>query len=676
MTKCLMDNLNEEQRYAVHFNGKHLLVLAGAGTGKTHTIISRARKLIEEDGVDPKRIVILSFTRKSAQEIASRIKVGLDSSITKGLIGRTFHSWCNELIHSFKNAFFAENFILMDEDDRESCFKLLYGRKVQKIEGEKISPKEISSVFSFMVNKQCSLSDAIRNKYVGLRQKDNNGEYISDISEYKTFFEEIIRKYITYKNEHRYLDYDDLLLIVSKTLKQNNKIRDFVTSRFDHILVDEMQDTNPLQYELLSSFYEKCHLFCVGDDAQSIYGFRGADFETIHNFTSTVPDSKACKLTLNYRSTQELLDLSNWLLEQSPLNYDKKLKAFRGSGNKPVFIHYDNEWDQANDITDKILNSVHMENMKFKNNMVISRTTFGLREVEGCCVRKKIPYMLFGGSGLMQSAHVRDVASAMRIVANHRDELAWMRYLMLWKGIGEVTASKIIGKILKAHSLDESLMVLRAEKIDNEISDVLIGFSDCMNNVVMAIDGALKGMEKLLERKYESQWGEWRKNDFTILKEVALECGNISEFIAEYVLDPRAETTLKGQSKKEDCVILTTIHQSKGLEAEHCYIVNVSPFSYPSSRAVSEGEESVEEERRCLYVAMTRAKDSLFLYRNAITAHVQTSSEDTNNNDKYFLNGISENLAEYVYIGKQQQLNTLYQQEPPQLDLESFYNFE
>lgn len=676
MAKRVMDNLNEEQRYAVNFSGKHLLVLAGAGTGKTHTIISRARKLIEEDGVDPKRIVILSFTRKSAQEIASRIKVGLDSSITKGLIGRTFHSWCNELIHGFKNAFVDENFILMDEDDRESCFKLLYGRKVQKIEGEKVHPKEISSVFSFMVNKQCSLSDAIRNHYVGLRQKDNNGEYIHDISEYKTFFEEIIRKYIAYKKERRYLDYDDLLLIVSKTLKRNNKVRDFVTSRFDHILIDEMQDTNPLQYELLSSFYDKCHLFCVGDDAQSIYGFRGADFETIHNFTNAVPDSKACKLTLNYRSTQELLDLSNWLLEQSPLNYDKKLKAFRGSGNKPVIIHYDNVWDQANDITAKILNSVHKENMKFKNNMVISRTTFGLREVEGCCVRKKIPYMLFGGSGLMQSAHVRDVASAMRIVANHKDELAWMRYLTLWNGIGDVTASKIIGKILETNSLEDSLMVLMEEKIDNKISEVLIDISDCMNNVVMAIEGALRGMEKLLKRKYESQWVEWRKNDFSILKEVALGCGNISEFIAEYVLDPKAETTRKGQSQKEDCVILTTIHQSKGLEAERCYIVNVSPFSYPSSRSVNQGEESIEEERRCLYVAMTRAKDSLFLYRNVLTAHVQTGSKDTNINDRYFLNGISENLAEYVIISKQQHRSMQYQQEPPQVDLESFYNFE
>lgn len=688
MAKCVMDNLNEEQQYAVNFSGKHLLVLAGAGTGKTHTIISRARKLIEEDGVAPKRIVILSFTRKSAQEIAERIKAGLPTNSIRGLAGRTFHSWCNELIVHHKNAFIGQDFTMMDEEDRVSCFQLICGRNFKDTDGERIKPSKISDVCSYMANKMCSLSEAIRVKLydnINLEILEDDDEdmrhykegLIEKISKIKPIFAEVIRKYIAFKQERKYLDYDDLLMIVSKTMKSNKELRSLITSDYDHILIDEMQDTNPLQYELLSSFYDKCHLFCVGDDAQSIYGFRGADFKTIHNFTNVVPESQSCKLTINYRSTQEILDLSDWMLGQSKLQYNKKLKAHRGSGKKPLFIHYDSDWQEANDIINKIKNSVTVENLKYRDNLVLSRSLFGLRTVEACCVENKIPYVIFGGSGLMKSKHVRDVASAMRIIANYKDELAWTRYLKLWDGIGDVTAAKIINSVIFKDSLDDSLMALMELDVEKSISDTLINISNCKNNTVGAINGALKGMSKMLQATYKDEWNAWRKNDFTLLSKVAENTGGISEFITEYVLDPKMETTFKDVGKNADYVILSTIHQAKGLEAKNCYILNVSPFSFPNPRSILNGEDCVEEERRCLYVAMTRAKDGLFLYRNIITAHVQTGSqEDANINDRYFLNGISENLVEYVNISKQQHVSMQYQQEPPQVDLESFYNFE
>lgn len=671
-----MENLNEEQRYAVNFCGKHLLVLAGAGTGKTHTIISRAKKLIEEDGVEPKRIVILSFTRKSAQEIAERIKAGFDSNKTKGLIGRTFHSWCNELIQSNRNAFVDGGFTLMDEDDRESCFKLICGRSIKATNGDILKPKMFAEVCSYMVNKQCTLSDAIRNKFVGLRAKDTKGNYLYDISEDKIKFENVIKKYIAYKREHNYLDYDDLLMLVAKALSNNADLRNYITSKYDHILVDEVQDTNPLQYELLSAFYDKCHLFCVGDDAQSIYGFRGADFNTIHNFTNVVPKSESCKLTINYRSVQEILDLSDWMLAQSPLQYNKKLIAIRGSGEKPNLLCYENEWEEANDITDKILDSVSKQNLKFKDNLVLSRSIWGLRQVEACCVKKKIPYALFGGSGLMRSAHVRDVAAAMRIIANYKDELAWVRYLKLWKGIGDVSAVKIIDKVIQQDSLDNSLMSLMELNLESPISDTLVNISNCMNDTVNAINGALKGMENILKEIYKDDWNAWRKGDFDLLKEVAKGTGSIAEFITEYVLDPKAETTLKAAGKKEDIVILSTIHQAKGLEAEYCYIVNVSPTAFPSSRTVHEGEDAIEEERRCLYVAMTRAKEKLFIYQNIISAHVLPDKDSQKMNGKFFLNTLPNHLIKVSYITQNKKGCNFYNGKTTNINLNDYYNFE
>jgi DNA helicase-2/ATP-dependent DNA helicase PcrA len=386
--------------------------------------------------------------------------------------------------------------------------------------------------------------------------------------------------------------------------------------------VDEMQDTNPLQYELLSSFYEKCSLFCVGDDAQSIYGFRGADFKTMHNFVNIVPNSEVKKLTLNYRSTQEILDLSNWLLNQSPLQYGKDLKAYRGKSNfLPQVINVDNDWSEANDIIDKILSSITEKGLKFNDNMVISRTLYGLRKVEACCLEKKIPYVVFGGSGLMQSQHVRDLVSALRIVSNIQDELAWMRYLMLWQGIGEVTAAQIIEKVIFSQSIKEALDILSGLNLQTEISTTLNNIMDLQSNPSESIHEAYKIMEKRLSEIYKDEW-EWRKQDFEILQEVALSTGSITEFVAEYVLDPKLETTMKNMGKLKDIVTLTTIHSAKGLEAKICYVVNVSPYGYPTQRAILNGSDSIEEERRCLYVALTRAKDELYIYRNIYSNHV------------------------------------------------------
>lgn len=634
-----MDYLNQEQQYAATFTGKHLLVLAGAGTGKTRTIIARAKYLIKS-GVSPKRILILSFTRKAANEIVERIKMEIPESQAEGLQGSTFHSWCMSIIKNHPQIFPQANYTLLDEEDQESCFRLLCGKKwaYKSSKDEKIKPDTILSVYSYMANAQCSLSNAIRMRIY------DNAPSTMDVEKDKIVLQGVIKMYLDYKIQRKYMDYDDILMIVSKYLKRNENLRKAIAQLYDHILIDEMQDTNPLQYELLSSFYDDCHLFCVGDDAQSIYGFRGADFHTIHNFTNIVKDSQVCKLTTNYRSTQEILDFSNWIIDNSPLKYNKKLVAHRGSGLKPRLIHWAEDWEEANDIANHMLDAFKTKGKKWSDNLVLCRSAWGLRKTEACLIKHKIPYVIFGGNGLMSSKHIRDIVASMRVVANYLDELAWSRYLQLWQNIGAVTAARIIGQVLEAQNLDDSLTTLteivNTNGYEKEIYKALFAINRKRFDPSEAINDALGVMSKRLEHIYKDNGWNWRKDDFPILMEVAKKTSSIHDFVAEYVLDPKLDTALKDSGKLDDVVRLSTIHSAKGLEADIVYVINASTKSYPTPRAILNGEKAIEEERRCLYVALTRAKDELRVYRDVHSIHI------TNQHDNYyFLN----NLPAYLY---------------------------
>ena len=609
------DNLNKQQLAAATYNGKHLLVLAGAGTGKTRTIIARALHLIST-GVQPSRIKILSFTKKSAQEIANRIKIeGAKMPEAKQVSGSTFHSWCMDLITRYGSAFGLEGYSCIDEEDRTSAIDIvignLYNKKKIQVGKEQIKGSQLSDIYSYAVNTLQNLSTAIKVKLYPMQE----GELVDiNVRRIKELIEPVIRGYIEYKRSRRYIDYDDMLMAVATILKQNVELKTFVSSLYDHILIDEMQDTNPLQWLLLESFMENCHLFCVGDDAQSIYAFRGADFKSIHSFVDRVPNSDVYKLEENYRSTQEILDLSNWLLDESPLKYDKHLFAHRGKGQKPVMQFVNNDWEEAEFITDNVLSNV-ADGLPYKSHMVLSRTILGTRKVEAACMSKKIPYVIYGGTTLLRTRHVRDVISALRIVANFRDELAWVRYLKLWQGVGDVMASSLIEKMFAYTTLQECIEVVKSSGIKDDTSykllEELIPFDHSPEE---AISVAVKRFDNTLSRLYKSEQWSWedRKKDFDALKLVARQSNNISSFITEYILDPVAELSkVIAAEDDNDKVVISTIHSAKGLEADICYVVSVMPGMFPSQKAAS--EDDIEEERRCLYVALTRAKDKLFL---------------------------------------------------------------
>ena len=603
--------LNIEQQRAASFEGKHLLVLAGAGTGKTRTIIARAVYLIEH-GEDPTRIKILSFTRKSANEIVSRIKIeSNDSPKAKKLNGSTFHSWCMEIIHHYASAFGLEGYTCIDEEDRESAFKLImgqvYGKKNIKLEDVTIKPESIIEIYSFSINTGKSLTDSIKMK---MDMAGDDPVVQEKVEKIRNICERIIRGYLEFKKSRRFIDYDDMLNVVAKSLKANPQLKYAVSSQYSHILVDEAQDTNPLQWLLLESFFENCHLFCVGDDAQSIYSFRGADFKSIHSFTQRVPDGQVYQLNQNYRSTQEVLDLSNWVLAQSPLNYNKRLIGVRGHGPKPkLHLLSSGAWEEANTVTEIIKDGL-AEGKKYHDFMVLARGIYSARPVEAACLENNIPYVVYGGTALMRSAHVRDVIAALRIISNYRDDLAWTRYLLLWDGIGEVSAAKIVSAVLDTFSLSDAVEAIRYRLPKGskpyDTLKALIGHT----SPAEAIRMALSYMEETLKKKYDN-W-DYRKRDFNALNIVASKSLDIPSFIEEYILDPVADATLKAQEKSpDDVVVISTIHSAKGLEADTCFILNVTPKTYPSSYAVSPDE--IEEERRCLYVALTRAENHLHI---------------------------------------------------------------
>ncbi len=666
-----LSSLNEEQQAAVTFSGKHALVIAGAGTGKTKTIIHRAVYLLSQ-GVRPDKILILSFTRKSAREIVERIRQYQNLGTGNiNLSGQTFHSWCSSIIKNNPQVFEQHDYTLLDSEDVDSLFKLLFTQKYKnnKSIDQKLYSK-IQTVYSYMINTRKSLIESIK-----IQECSNMSEQETDgyIEENEDVFKEVMKSYIEYKRNNKLFDYDDLLYITANGLQKNEEAKRFITSKYEHILVDEFQDTNPLQYQLLESFYDNSHLFCVGDDAQSIYAFRGADFKSMHNFTKIVPESTKLYLNTNYRSTQEILDISNWLLEQSNINYNKHLKSYRGSGIKPSIEYVYDEYSEANSVTDKILLYFMNKNIDYSGHIVLSRTLSGLRQVEGACVMKKIPYKIYGGSSLMKSRHIRDVVSVMRIIANYKDTLAWHRYLQLWNKIGPVTASQLADIMINTNNLGQAIEILKTKKLDKRICEVLESAFPYTSSPAEMINKILSLMDLRFTEIYKEEWQNWRKQDFAVLEEIASTTTSVTEFITEYILDPALESSFLDADKPKECVILSTIHSAKGLEADVCHLLNVTPYSYPSKRAIKDGVNSIEEERRCLYVALTRAKNELILYGRYFT-NIGSGMADFEGQSHYFFNELPDELYDLYgnNISEKEKENNIYKGKPISVDIDLF----
>jgi DNA helicase II / ATP-dependent DNA helicase PcrA len=591
----LLSDLNEHQRIAASMPNQHTLVLAGAGCGKTKTIVARAAFLISS-GTPAHRIQILTFTRRSASEIVERVRMQL-GDVAEGLRASTFHTWCISLIRKAPSAFGYKDYSLIDRDDQLQLFKVLRGNKNS---APLPTASELCDLYSFARNTRQTLDATLqKNAPEAYGQKEQIAQ--------------VMLSYESRKRDRRYLDYDDILDVVAQRLASSPETCSWVANQYDHLLIDEMQDTNPLQWKLIDPLKNEVTLFCVGDDAQSIYGFRGADFRNVHSFGDRVIDSVTLKLEKNYRSTQEILDISNWLLSESPLNYGKILVASRGSGKRPQINTFASEWEEGRWITDDLI-ARRGAGADWKEHMILVRSSFAARIVESALLAKEIPYRFVGGTKLLESAHIRDILSALRLVANPQDEIGWMRFLTLWNGVGEITASQVMEKILQETSLDGCIKAIEAEaKIPELAANVVRVVEEFQNQVSKAISNIVKLMEEMLSVKYKNQDWEKRKRDFGLVEKLAEKHTSIFEFIEEYLLDPVHSSQVE-RLETDDVVTVITIHSAKGTECEVCYVVNVSPGAFPSARAIG-NENEVEEERRVLYVALTRAKNELIITR-------------------------------------------------------------
>ncbi|ENX23643.1 hypothetical protein F892_00243 [Acinetobacter vivianii] len=623
----LIDELNPQQKQAATTTAQNCLVLAGAGCGKTKTIVARSAYLIDQ-GLPAQQIQILTFTRRAASEIVTRVEQHMGAQ-AKGLRASTFHTFCMYLLRRNPRAFGLTQFSIIDRDDQLLMFRLLRGK-----DKGNVLPKaaELCDLYSYARNTKTKLSDALL-------------EQLPQAVEYKAQIAELMKAYEQRKQERNFLDYDDILSIVAVHLQNSPELVKWVTGFCSALLVDEMQDTNPLQWALLQPLVGKVKLFCVGDDAQSIYGFRGADFENIHHFKERVPDAQVLTLEMNYRSTQGILDLSNWLLDQSPIEYDKHLQAYRGKGLKPQLHILSNEFEEANWIIQD-LNRRHIQGAAWAEHMVLLRSGFSGRYLEGALIAANIPYRFIGGVKLLESAHVKDVLSLLRVSVNPQDDLAWMRFLTLWDGVGDVGASKLAQELIQLPDIEARCQRLeRHGKVPQQAILILMQLDVLQQHVEACIGLALDALNEQLENNYKTKDWTRRVKDFDLVKQLARKHSSLGEFLEEYVLDPISVSEID-KTPDQDLVTLITIHSAKGAEQKVCYVPHVSPTQYPHARAQGDFDD-VEEERRVLYVALTRAENELILTKQNLNLWAHDQYDELGRKiESYFLNDLPQHLVE------------------------------
>lgn len=642
--QSLISELNEQQKQAATTDAQHSLVLAGAGCGKTKTIVARAAYLISQ-GVPASQIQILTFTRRAAHEIVTRVEQYLGDQ-AKGLRASTFHTFCIYLLRRNRQAFGLEQFSIIDRDDQLLMFRLLRGKG-----RDSVLPKaaQLADIYSFARNTQSKLSDAIV-------------RILPDAIDYKEEIKSVMQAYESRKQARGFLDYDDILAIVAAHLQASEQLCQWVAKLSPIFLVDEMQDTNPLQWSLLSPLLAKIQLFCVGDDAQSIYGFRGADFKNIHQFTTHVPDATVFRLEHNYRSTQGILDVSNWLLKSSPIHYDKQLTAHRQVQSVPILHIFANEFEEAHWIATDLKQRHEEQQAEYADHMILVRSSYAARHVESALIKMSIPYRFIGGTKLLEAAHVKDLLSVLRVVVNSTDDIAWMRFLTLWDGIGDVGASKITTALLAQNDLMACCDYLEQHvtKIPASVVLAMKQLTVLETEVVACLSIAFEVMAPQLEKNYHNQDWQRRAKDVELVKQLAAKHNHVATFLEEYILEPMSISEVQ-QATNQDHVTIITIHSAKGTEQKVCYVPHLSVGQYPHARAQGDFD-AVEEERRVLYVALTRAQNELILTKHQFVQwSIDQVDEQGRKISQYFLNDLPTTLVD-IQIHQREEIRSYSRQ--------------
>jgi DNA helicase-2/ATP-dependent DNA helicase PcrA len=598
--KEILEKLNPAQREAVESIEGPVLVIAGAGSGKTRTLTTRLAYLVSL-GIPAERILLLTFTRKAAREMITRAEALVGNSCGK-VQGGTFHSLCHYMLRQYGYLLgFSPNFTVLDRGDSEDLLNLL--KNSLGFPGAKRhAPKKetLASILSKIKNQGKTLEEIITTEY------PNFVDLIPQI-------ERLFKEYELYKREHQLMDYDDLLINWLTILKDYPQVREEVGRRYNYIMVDEYQDTNLLQGEIVV-YMASSHrnVMAVGDDSQSIYGFRGANYRNIFDFPKHFPEARIIKLEQNYRSTQPILDLANAVIERSKIKYTKVLFTEKKEGPKPILFRAKDDHAGSEFVADEILRLTNEEGVPLSQIAVLMRAAFHSYDLELELTKRGIPFVKYGGLKLLESAHIKDVVSILRILVNPYDFLSWNRVLLLLEGVGPRSAERIVN-LLKTSDLESAIFNIKRQFSQPELQKLLHLFQDLMGKRLPPLETlsqVLSFYEPIFERAYFED-AHRRERDLESLIALSEKYETLEEFLTDLVLEPIYSSEVEGE-RKEEILTLSTIHSAKGLEWHTVFVLSVIEGRFPSSYSLLNPEE-LEEERRLFYVAVTRAKERLYL---------------------------------------------------------------
>jgi len=632
--------LNSEQLEVVRADEGAMLVIAGAGSGKTRTLTYRVSRLIE-DGVDPSEILLLTFTNKAAREMTSRVEQ-LVTVDTRRIWGGTFHAMGNRLLRRYAEPLgYRSNFSILDaEDAKEMMETAISSLGIKTLEKRFPKGDVLLDIYSYVINTREPLELYLENNY-------------PHFALYKEEMINVFRRYKERKRDSNVMDFDDLLVNWKLLLDDHPEQSEGLKRKFRYILVDEYQDTNRLQAEVVDAMASvRQNLMVVGDDAQSIYSFRGASFENILTFPLRFPSAQIYKLETNYRSTRQILELANQSIAANHFQFRKELRAVRGDGPDPAVVGVDDVFEQATFVAQRIL-ELRDEGEKLGDIAILYRSHYQSLELQMELTRRLIPYEIRSGVRFFEQAHIKDVLSYLKVVTNTRDELAWKRILKLYPKVGEKTASEVWAAIAGAtNPLERFLRGIDAT--GRGVAGSLASLRDVLR--VISSESMLRNPSETIRLVIERGYADYarsrfpnaqaRLDDLEQLSQYALRYEDIDQFLDEVALaNPMAGEDVAVVGPEDEKVVLSSVHQAKGLEWRSVFVIGLAEGRFPSARALrvpggivrynpmqlhpafevpllgsSEPEETreivipgEEEERRLFYVAVTRAQQELYL---------------------------------------------------------------
>ena len=626
--------LNEAQRQAAMFLEGPLLVIAGAGTGKTRTLVYRVARLIER-GIDPGSILLLTFTRRAADEMLRRASLLTDSRCER-IAGGTFHSFGNMVLRKYGQLLgLAPGFTIMDRSDSEDVIRLLRAQMGLDAREKRFPRKQtIMEIQSLARNRQVALPDLVERDY----------SHLADFLEELVVIEE---RYRDYKREKSLLDYDDLLTRLKELLDSREDLRRRLSDQFRFIMVDEYQDTNRLQSDIVRGL--ACthdNVMAVGDDAQSIYSFRGANFRNIMDFPNQFPGTTLIPLEENYRSTQPILRLTNEIISRAAERYEKRLFSRKSKGEAPLLVQAESEQMQSRFVCQRVL-ELREEGVPLWDMAVLFRSSFHSFDLEFELARRDIPFVKRGGFQFMESAHIKDLLAHLRVVSNPRDAVSWNRVLTLLEGVGPSMSRKLIDRIL-AHDdpgqcLDRVESRGRAKQGLKTLGQVL---GECAekNRPADMTRYLMRYYLPILKQKHADDYPK-RIRDLEHFQGLTERYQSVERLLTDMALEPPSASVDETHAVDPDegPLVLSTVHSAKGLEWHSVFVIWALEGRFPSYYNTNSLEE-LEEERRLLYVAATRAKENLFF---AYPARVYDQSLGmVFSRPSQFIDGISEELLE------------------------------